>query len=150
MKICVVVVQVAWSTAFTRHYNILEEFLTTTMNFSLSLFVAMALFIMASGQFIPPYKTGGGSPVDPMDPNVLDAAAYAIDVSYPPNSHSFTVISGTSQIVAGTMYHLKVAVTEDIGGGCAVIKYVVWHLSDPRMTIPYQLKSATALTGESC
>jgi Cystatin domain len=118
--------------------------------FSLSLIVAMALFIMATGQFIPPYKTGGDSAVDPTDPDVLDAADYAINVSYPPNTHSFSVISGTSQIVAGTMYNLKVAVTEESTGGCTVFNYAVWHLSDQRMNVPYQLKSATELSNESC
>ena len=115
------------------------------MNFSLSLIVAMALFIMATGQFVPPYKLGGDAPVDPTDPNVVAAAAYSLSASFPPNTRTFSVISGTSKIVAGPMYDLKVAVTEISGGGCTVIQYVVWHMVDQRMTVPYRLESALLL-----
>lgn len=119
------------------------------MNFSLSLIVAMALFIMATGQFIPPYKTGADSAVDPTDPEVVAAANYAVSVTYPRNSRTFSVISGTSQVVAGTMYDLKVAVTEKSNGVCKVLAYAVWHHFDPRMTVPYEVKSALE-TLESC
>jgi Cystatin domain len=119
------------------------------MNFSLSLIVAMALFIMATGQFIPPYKLGGSSPVNPTDPKVLDAAAYAFSVTFEANTHTFKVISGTSKIVAGTMYDLKVAVTEKSKGACKVINYVVWNKADQRMTVPYELKTALQLN-DSC
>ena len=119
------------------------------MNFPLTLIVAMALFIMATGQFIPPYKTGANSAVNPADPNVLKAAAYAFSVTYESKTHSYSVISGTSKIVAGTMYDLKVAVTERSRGICTVVQYVVWHMSDQRMAVPYQLKKALALPG-SC
>lgn len=119
------------------------------MNFSLSLIVAMALFIMATGQFIPPYKTGGDSPVNPTDPDVVAAASYAVSVTYAPNTKTYSVISGTSQIVAGTMYDLKVAVTEKSNGVCKVLNYLVWHLSDQRMSVPYEVKYALE-TLESC
>lgn len=119
------------------------------MNFPLSLIVAMALFIMATGQFIPPNKTGAEFDVNPTAPDVQEAAAFAFRSTFPATTHTYSVKSGTLKIVAGMMYDLKVAVTEDRRGICTVINYVVWHLPDQRMTVPYELKKAVAIS-DSC
>jgi Cystatin domain len=122
------------------------------MNFSLSLVVAMALFIMATARFIPyePAKVGAPFPVDPEDPNVLVAADFAVADSYDLDATSYTVLSATKQIVSGTLYDLTVAVTETSDGYCTVFNYVVHEVADQASTVPYELKSTTELTDQQC
>ena len=122
------------------------------MNFSISLLVAMALFIMATAKLIPyvPAKVGAPFPVDPEDPNVLVAADFAVAKSYDLDATSHTVLSATKQIVAGTNYDLTVAVTETSDGHCTVFNYAVYVTSDPASTTPYVLNKSTELTDQQC
>ena len=132
------------------------------MNFSLTLLVAMALFITASAQEVgcqpkPPPKTGAPSPdpsnpitgapfpADPTDPNVIRAVDFAIADSYDMDTTTYKILNGTQQSVNGRKYDLDVAVTETADGYCTVFNYVVNVLAVQGSTTPYKLLSSTEL-----
>ena len=116
------------------------------MNFTLSLLVAMALFIMASAQEVgcqpKPPLTGEPYPANPTDPDVMSAVDFAVADSYDMETTTYTILSGTEQVVNGKNYNLNVAVTETSDGYCTVFNYVVYAVGDPA---EYELKSATEL-----
>jgi Cystatin domain len=121
------------------------------MNFSLVLLVAMALFIMATAQEVgcqpKPPQTGEPYPADPTNPDVLLAVDFAVADSYDMDTTTYTVLSGTEQIVNGKNYDLTVAVTETADGYCTVFNYVVYVTGDPAR---YELTSSTELTDQQC
>jgi Cystatin domain len=116
------------------------------MNFSLTLLVATALFIMASTQDVgcqpKPPQTGEPYPVDPTNPDVIRAVDFAVADSYDMDATTYTILSGTEQIVNGKNYNLEVAVTETADGYCTVFNYVVSAVGDPAQ---YELKSSNEL-----
>ena len=125
------------------------------MNFSLTLLVAMALFIMASAQEVgckpkPPPNTGAPSPVDPTDPIVMRAVDFAVADSYDMDTTTYKILSGTQQSVNGRKYDVDVAVTETSDGYCTVFNYVVNELAVQGSTTPYTLLSSTELTDQQC
>jgi hypothetical protein len=136
----------------------------TTMNFSLTLLVATALFIMASAQKVgcqpkppvntgapspeptnPPPNTGAPFPADPTSPNVIRAVDFAVADSYNMNTTTFKVLNGTEQSLNGRRYDLDVAVTETADGYCTVFNYVVNELATQTSTTPYVLVSSNEL-----
>ena len=123
------------------------------MNFSLTLLVAMTLFIMASAQEVgcqpkppPPPATGEPYPADPTNPDVIRAVDFAVADSYDMDTTTYTILSGTEQVVNGKNYNLDVAVTETSDGYCTVFNYVVYVTGDPAQ---YELKSANE-TDQQC
>lgn len=121
------------------------------MNFSLSLLVTMALFIMATAQETgcqpKPPSTGEPFPADLQDPRVLAAAEFAVADSYEMESTTYTIITGTEQTVSGTTFNLDVAVTETSDGFCTVFNYVVIAKGDPA---EYELQSSDELLDREC
>jgi Cystatin domain len=120
------------------------------MNFSLTLLVAMALFIMATAQEVgckpkPPPDTGVPSPADPTDPEVMRAVDFAVADSYDMDTTTYKILNGTQQSVNGRKYDLDVAVTETADGYCTVFNYVVNVLAVQSSTTPYVLLSSTEL-----
>lgn len=123
------------------------------MNFSLSLLVAMALFIMATAQVgcqpkpPAPDPTGAPSPANLEDPKVLAAVEFAVSDAYEMETTTYKVLSGTEQVVSGTIYNLDVAVTETSDGYCTVFNYVILSAANPTR---YELQGATELTDREC
>jgi Cystatin domain len=119
------------------------------MKFSLSLLFAMALVIMARAQS-PSYILNGIIPADPARPDVVKAANFAVNDRYVLEDVTYKILIAKEQRVAGQLYYLTIAVTEDDGASCTVMSYVVWEKAGAPADRPYTLNEVEELTNEEC
>jgi hypothetical protein len=108
---------------FTIHY---KKSLTTTMNFSLTLLSAVALFLVAAAQ---PYIIGGKYPVNPTGADVVKAANFALSDRYVLEDIDYKILSAEKQAVSGEYFFLTISVAETDPTVCTVMRYEVQEVS---------------------
>jgi hypothetical protein len=115
------------------------------MNFFLTLFSAMALFLVATAQ---PYNVGGKYPVNPKDAEVVAAANFALSDRYVLDDIDYKILTAEKQAISGDYFFMTISVAETQPTCCTVMRYTVLKeydatnsysiIEDPELSLNYQ------------